>query len=544
MRHRKSALPVLAAAAAALLVAAPAGAAPRRGPRGPLERLENRQTMASAPLDLQALAGGDLSGVPSDAFDPAAVDEIAGIRGGQVVAWTTTLTTLGIPGGSREVVLFRKNKGRVRVKDAAGDDDQPRVGTDSFGVRLVWRGSEGARGTTVGNIWIRSTRIKPGTPPEPGAPPPKAVEESVTEQITKLVAAAGGDDPEEVEGTAYDPALCARTRVREIDAGVTVKERDARVAFVSTGDIVAGRNPAGVPQLFVWHEQEDRFFQITSIPLAGSEVNRPSIDASGTRIAFECSADLTPDAVDPKTAAVGNPSGVRQIYLWQEGRGIRQLTWSDRDCLAPQLARNGRFVVFCSRGDPIPGGNPDGNFEVFAWAPSADPASALRQMTRTAVGHNVLPRPGRSPQEFAYWSTSEDGSAIPLPLPESLSGLRIPLAWVQRGERRTLVGGWTWEEQETGSGNRFLSVLGLLGIETGSDATYENPVISGPPCLVGDPRRPLFVTNDITLNRRRADDDLDGDNGGGDPLDPLPDDRAIDASILSYHVARALPRGR
>jgi hypothetical protein len=219
------------------------------------------------------------------------------------------------------------------------------------------------------------------------------------------------------------------------------------------------------------------------------------------------------------------------------GRPLRQLTWSDSDCLAPRLSRDGRFVHFCSQGDLIPGGNTDGNFEVFAWVLSRDRSRELRQMTRTDAGDNVLPRPGRSPAVFAYWSTAEEDSVIPL-LPENLAAFRIPLAYVRRGGRNALVGGWTYAEQEAEGGNRFLSLV--PGTTAG---TYEYPILSGPPCLAGEPFSPLFVTNDISLNAEDADDDLDGKNGGtDDDGDPLPDDRAIDASILSYHVARSRPR--
>ena len=65
------------------------------------------------------------------------------------------------------------------------------------------------------------------------------------------------------------------------------------------------------------------------------------------------------DPRDPTN--VGNPDGVRQIYLFRDsarGGGLRQLTFGDSDCFSPRIAPNGSSVIFCSRGDLLPGGTP------------------------------------------------------------------------------------------------------------------------------------------------------------------------------------------
>ena len=87
-------------------------------------------------------------------------------------------------------------------------------------------------------------------------------------KVTSLVATV--DDPN--EGTAYDPSLAPRMRVRDAGSGVKVVERDARIAFVSTGDLEKDSNPDHLPQLFLWREQD------------GPRVRAPARRGFGTRL--------------------------------------------------------------------------------------------------------------------------------------------------------------------------------------------------------------------------------------------------------------------
>ncbi|MCE9638012.1 MAG: hypothetical protein K8T90_20110 [Planctomycetes bacterium] len=504
--------------------------------------LEDAKTRASLPYRIRTGAAPCNPAIPSvpsildQDFEPSLVDEVDVARNGAAVAWSTNLSELGVPGTTRDIILYRaKGPTRDRVTDAAGDNDQPSLAFDSRGVRLAWRGSDGARGTTPGNIWLRTVTPKVTTTPPPatggtGTGTTATTETVESKKITNMVTTAVAGDASKIVGTAYDPSLCARTRVREVGSGVKVEERDARVAFVSTGVILKDRSVAGRPQLFVWREQDNAFSQLTSIGADGFAVNRPSIDASGSNIAFECNADLTPEAADPKLPSrVGNPSKVRQIYLWRQGRGITQLTWSDRDCYAPRISRDGRVVLFCSRGNPIPGGNPDGNFEIFGWTVAHDPALQLRQLTETTSGHSVLPRPSASIRSFAFWSTAApaEGGAT---FGENAAQCG-PLAYVARGSRITRVGGFT-DAQNT---QRITSSPVIT--------SPENPITAGPPCVAGDATRVYLITNDLRLNAKLADDDLDGVNGGKDTDgNDKPDDRRIDASLLYFHAARVIVR--
>lgn len=485
-----------------------------------LRNLDDAKTRASVPFPITGTSQcATFPGIPQVVgadFDPSKIDEIAVGANGRAVAWATTLSEAGVPGATRDIAIFREGGiDRVRASDANGDNDQPSLDYDRFGLRMTFRGSDGARGTTTGNVYLRSTSRKPPASGTDGAS--ESTEEVKTVKLTTLVSTT----TDAHFGTAWDPTLAARTRVRDAGSGVKVEERDARVAFCSTGDLETGRNEAHRPQLFVWREQSEDFVQLTSISADGFTVARPSISAGGQRIAFESNADLTPEAADPKDPSrVGNPSKVRQVYLWEAGRGIRQLTWSDRDCLAPRIARDGRHVLFCSRGEPIEGGNPEGNFEIFAWVDGRDASRRLRQVTRTTQGDSVLPRPTTSASTFTFWSTvspPSGGSGF-----GSGAAQCAPLAYLAKRGRIVRVGGLS-------------DVENLQRIGDSPDPTApENPVVAGPPCPGTDASKIHFVTNDPRLNEPGADDDLDGDDGEGDE----PDDRAVDASAFLLHVAR------
>lgn len=541
--------PCAALAAAALAFGTGPGAS--AAPRGfRLRALSDDTSRASFPMELDLTQTPCVGGAPAilgDDFVPSDVDEIESTPTGGIVAWTTLLSEQGVPGTTRDVVIHREGvKARERLSEGSGDNDQPKVGFDPFGYRVVWRVSSGQRGATTGNIYLRTTTKKDpeaggegGEGDETGGGPSEEVGDPVN--LTELT----GTD------TAYDPALCSRTESVDVGSGIRIRERDARIAFVSTGDLDGGRNAAKRPQLFVWRERADEFVQLTRIDEDGFDVNRPSISVSGERIAFECTFDLTPEAVDPADPSrVGNPDGVRQIYLWEErGSRIRQLTWGEADSFAPRISLDGRFVLFHSKADLIPGLNPragdatdtEANFEVFAWVDVPSRARALRQLTLTKRGHTVLPRPTRSPRVFVCWSTAlsadsgigEDGAQCgPLPYvvrgPESKATPLLPK--VEQGDERQPVGD---------------------GLNTLRGAAGENPVAAGPPCCNADATKIELVTNHPSLTPR-TDDDLDGDDGeqiAGEetPRDRSddefePDDRKIDTSLLFFHVARAIRR--
>jgi hypothetical protein len=258
---------------------------------------------------------------------------------------------------------------------------------------------------------------------------------------------------------------------------------------------VAGSNSARLEQLFVWEEQGSVTRQLTRHDDLDASVRRPSISKSGDVIVFESTADLVPEAVDPiDSSRIGNPGGVRQIYRWRRGRGLDQLTWSDGDCFSPRMDLAGRFVLFASRGDPLSGGNPERNLEIFSVTPGASPARRLRQLTQTADGDSVLPRPTTRSSVFAFFSTAHP----PLPdnwlEPVSPSNPRrtfgdgphecTPQALLYDRGKVSHVHGVLDAE----NAGRFIATPSLL------------PVLTGPPVPSPFGEKVFLATNDYHLN--------------------------------------------
>lgn len=492
--------------AAAVLGAVALGVAEARGLLKDyrLRRMSSAPTMASPPFtpDPDAPDCAVIPGVPEivgDSFDPGRFDQIDLAGNGRLVAYPSAVTAASP--GTRAIVVLSEGGDPSIVAEASGDDDQPSLAFDKMGWRMAFRGSDGAAGETPSNVYLHTVTRVASSDSEEGTPEPRS--ESETRNLTNLDAAEGL--------FARDPSIAARTIVREIKSGVTVRERDARVAFVSNGDLdkgqlgpnadVEGKNPANVEQVFVWRERDRRFRQLTRNADADATMARPVISGNGRYVAFESDADLVPDAANPRDPAqVGNPDGVRQIYMWIETSGggvLRQLTWSAEDCLAPRMTADGRFVLFCSRGDLLPGGNPDGNFEIFRWRRGASPVRSLAQLTETAAGHSVLPRPTRTPRRFVFYSTVMPAVGEPRLERGTVQCGPVALIWANR---------------------RVRLVHGVLDSENAKlIARDENPIVVGPPAAANG-SKVHFATNDPLLN---------------------PSDETGHASLIRYHMARA-----
>lgn len=143
----------------------------------------------------------------------------------------------------------------------------------------------------------------------------------------------------------------------------SINANGTRIAFISNGDPI-GDNPDGNDELFLWI-QGTGITQITDT-VGGSSVC-PSINSDGTRIAFCYTGDLTGD----------NADGNREIFLWIEGSGFTQVTNTTGGFNAsPSINAAGTRIAFESNRDltPAPGGpgNSDANEEIFL---SSDPAS-------------------------------------------------------------------------------------------------------------------------------------------------------------------------
>lgn len=143
-------------------------------------------------------------------------------------------------------------------------------------------------------------------------------------------------------------------------SGPRINDDGTRIAFVSSANIT-GDNPGGDLQVLLFDTGSNTFTQITDSGLGGRERLSGSFDASinsnGDRVAFRSDRDL----------AGGNADGNWEIMLFDASIDtFTQVTDSRRlgATFGPSINANGTRVAFNSRAD-LTGNNPDGNPEIF-----------------------------------------------------------------------------------------------------------------------------------------------------------------------------------
>ncbi len=156
-----------------------------------------------------------------------------------------------------------------------------------------------------------------------------------------------------------------------------------RIAFAAVGDHVPGRNTDGSREIFLW-EDGAGIRQLTNAAAPtdlGS--HHPWISGDGRSVVF--ASDM--HGRKPGTGIYQDAQS--DIYLWQEGTGIRRLTHvasPQHRAWMPRLSLDGRTVVFYANADLIPGGNIDGGTEVYTWTESRGFAQLTRHTGGRAMG--------------------------------------------------------------------------------------------------------------------------------------------------------------
>lgn len=219
-----------------------------------------------------------------------------------------------------------------------------------------------------------------------------------------------------------------------------------QLAFISFADLVPGENPDANSEIFVMNTDGTGLRQLTHT-IGGNDVgggflasSNPSLDPSGHRVAFNSPIDnLLPG---------GNPDGRNEIYMVNtDGSGLTQITDSQFDSYWPDFHASAQKVLFVSnrsgpleifsigvdgRGltqltiiasndingysanssckkiafavqeDLIPGGNLDGNFEIFLMDVQS---GEIAQMTFTTDGRGCYgPSMSASGKSIAFAS--------------------------------------------------------------------------------------------------------------------------------------------
>lgn len=117
--------------------------------------------------------------------------------------------------------------------------------------------------------------------------------------------------------------------------------------------------------------------QLTNTSCAGGGQYYPSIDAGGQKIAFSSFCDLVPG---------GNGDGNSEIFVMNaDGTELTQLTFTfgGLGAYEPAISANGQKVVFVSDRDLVTGNNTDLNAEIFTV--NID-GSGITQITHSAGG--------------------------------------------------------------------------------------------------------------------------------------------------------------
>jgi Tol biopolymer transport system component len=113
----------------------------------------------------------------------------------------------------------------------------------------------------------------------------------------------------------------------------------------------------------------------------------PSLDSTAKKVAFTSFCDLVPG---------GNTDGNSELYFMNTtGTGLVQLTHTNGGVgiVQPYLAANGQTIVFASDRDLVSGSNADGNYEIFTISTSG---TNLKQLTNTVGGRGDLGYPGNT----------------------------------------------------------------------------------------------------------------------------------------------------
>jgi Tol biopolymer transport system component len=203
-----------------------------------------------------------------------------------------------------------------------------------------------------------------------------------------------------------------------------------RIAFSSNANPL-GSNGDGNFEIFLW-DASTGLTQITNT--TGRDRFVPSINASGTRIAFQVNGILFEDTEiflwDASTGltqitdtvqgvsnqasinASGNRiaysfspvflSGTDNIFLWDATAGFTQITnLNNRSSIAPAIDAAGNRIAFYSTA-PL-GNNGDGNDEVYLW----DASTGVTQVTTTTKGENIFPAINAAGTRIAFQSNAD-----------------------------------------------------------------------------------------------------------------------------------------
>ena len=157
--------------------------------------------------------------------------------------------------------------------------------------------------------------------------------------------------------------------------------RSRYITFSSDRDLVPGGNTDANHELFLVNVDGTGLRQLTRTTGGYGVFDPGGLDSTGTKVIFDSDRDMVPG---------GNADGNSEIYLMNvDGTGLVQLTntTGGGGCIGPVWTPNTQTVTFWSDRDFV-GNNPDGNYEVFRMTLNG---TGLAQITAGTGGFGAAP---------------------------------------------------------------------------------------------------------------------------------------------------------
>jgi uncharacterized repeat protein (TIGR01451 family) len=165
-----------------------------------------------------------------------------------------------------------------------------------------------------------------------------------------------------------------------------------RIAFESASDLT-GANSDRNTEIFLYDAASNTITQVTSTTFDGN--GSPSISGDGTRIAF----------VSRHAVTGGNSDGNKEIFLYDAVSNIiTQVTFTTVSFSSnPSINGDGTRIAFQSFSN-VTGNNSDNNGEIFLYDAVSN---TITQVTSTTVGNNGSPSISGDGTRIAFTSSSD-----------------------------------------------------------------------------------------------------------------------------------------